>query len=394
MRRPATVGSHRGEVMTTKRYNAAASETVPPCLLAHTARFDARLREISAKVLQAERLSESEAFALAECDDLFLLGFLANAIREKKNGHNTYYNINVHLNPSNVCIHQCLFCAFSRKEGEPGAYDLSLEAILEKLRTQVTERTTELHIVGGVHPRHSLRFYRTMLATIKAAYPRLFLKAFTAVEVEHMAALEGCTVEDALKELQGAGLSSMPGGGAEVFSPRLRQALCPTKISGERWLEIHETAHRLGIKTNATMLYGHIETAAERVNHLLRLRSLQDRTGGFQAFVPLPYHAENTRLGGYNTTGCLDGKIHALSRILLDNFDHIKAFWIMTGTETAQVLQSFGVDDLDGTVTEEKITHAAGASTPLRLDVDCIRHLISSAGRVPVERDTLYHEIA
>lgn len=378
--------------MTTNGHMAATPESMPRWL--HDAgTVHPRLREISAKVLQAERLCENEALTLAECADLFFLGFLANVIREKKNGQNTYYNINVHLNPSNVCIHQCLFCAFSRKEGEPGAYDLTLEEILERLRTLVTERTTELHIVGGVHPRHGLRFFQAMLTAIKEAYPRLFLKAFTAVEIDHMAALEGCTVEEVLKELHKAGLSSMPGGGAEVFSPRLRRALCPTKISGQRWLEIHEIAHRLGIKTNATMLFGHIETPAERVDHLLHLRALQDRTRGFQAFVPLPYHAENNRLGGCNTTGCLDTKVHALSRILLDNFDHIKAFWIMTGTETAQVLQSFGVDDLDGTVTEEKITHAAGASTPLRLDVEFIRHLISSAGRIPVERDTLYRRI-
>jgi len=328
-----------------------------------------------------------------ECEDIFFLGRLANLIRERKNGNYTYYNINAHLNPSNICINSCRFCAFSRKEGDPGAYDLSLEELMEKVQKIVTRRTTELHIVGGAHPQKNLDFYKAMLSNIKKMHPRIYLKAFTAVEIQQMADLSGCSVEDALKELKESGLDFIPGGGAEIFSPRVRKIVCPNKISGERWLYIHRTAHSLGIKSNATMLYGHQEKPEERIDHLIRLRELQKETGGFQAFIPLPYHPQNTLLGGRDTTGLLDIKVHAISRIILDDIDHIKAYWIMTGCELAQVLQSFGVDDLDGTVTEEKITHSAGAETPQELDEGYIRYLISSAGRIPMERDTIYNRI-
>jgi len=349
--------------------------------------------EISRKVEEDESLSREEGLLLMECGDIFFLGTLANLIREKKNGNYTSYNINVHLNPSNICINKCLFCAFSRREGDPGAYDLSLDEIIARARENITERTTELHIVGGVHPYKNLDFYKSMLSNIKRLYPKIYLKSFTATEIQQMANLSGCSVKNALKELKASGLDSMPGGGAEIFAPRVRNKVCPDKISGEEWLEIHRIAHSLGIKSNATMLYGHIETPAERVDHLLKLRELQQETGGFQAFIPLPYHPQNTSLGGNNTTGILDIKIHAVSRILLDNFDHIKAYWVMTGTDMAQVLQKFGVDDLDGTVTKENITHAAGATTPSKLDEGYIRYLISSANRIPMERDTIYNRI-
>lgn len=350
-------------------------------------------RDISRKVVAGERLSREDGFSLMECDDIFYLGTLANQLREKKNGSYTYYNINAHVNPSNICINSCRFCAFSRKEGDLDAYDLSLEEIIGKAREAVTGRTTELHIVGGVHPHKDLGFYTTVLSTIKKTFPYIHLKAFTVTEIQHMAELAGVCFEDALKELKAAGLGSIPGGGAEIFSSRVRKKLCPNKISGGQWLELHRITHSLGIRSNATMLYGHIETPEERIDHLLRLRDLQQETGGFLAFIPLAYHPYNTALGGEKTTGFLDLKVHAVSRILLDNFDHIKAYWIMTGPDMAQILQSFGVDDLDGTVTEEKITHAAGATTPVSLDEEYLRHLIFSAGRIPMERNTLYEAI-
>ena len=350
-----------------------------------------KFEKIAKKVEEENPLSRDEGLMLLHCEDIFFLGGLANIIREKKNGNHTHYNINAHINPSNVCINECLFCSFFRKPGDSEAYDLSIEEILVNAAKIITPRTTELHIVGGVHPSKDLRFYGGLLAALKERYPFIQLKAFTATEIDQMAKLSGVSIEEALKELKASGLVSLPGGGAEIFSPRVRMKVCPKKISGERWLEIHRIAHSLGIKTNATMLYGHIETNEERVDHLFRLRELQKETNGFQAFIPLPFHPQNNPLGGSETTGCLDIKIHAVSRIILDNIDHIKAYWVMTGVEMAQVLQNFGVDDLDGTVTEEKITHAAGAKTPSHLDEDFIHYLISSAGRVPVERDTLYN---
>jgi len=367
--------------------------TLEKQLVTYKANDNKQLLEILAKVEEGENLTREEGMLLMEGEDLFFLGRLANLVRERKNGNYTYYNINAHLNPSNICVNNCKFCAFSRKEGEPGAYDLSLEEIIEKVQKIVTKRTTELHIVGGAHPRKDLEFYKAVLSNIKKRYPQIYLKAFTAVEIQQMADLSGCKVEDALKELKASGLDFIPGGGAEVFSSRIRKKVCADKISGERWLYIHRAAHLLGIKSNATMLYGHIEKPVERVDHLIKLRELQKETAGFQSFVPLPYHPQNTLLGGRDTTSILDIKVHAISRILLDNFDHIKAYWIMTGCELAQILQSFGVDDLDGTVIEEKITHSAGAKTPQELGEGYIRHLISSAGRIPVERDTLYNRI-
>jgi aminodeoxyfutalosine synthase len=350
-----------------------------------------KFEKIAKKVKEEIPLSSDEGLMLLHCEDIFFLGGLANFIREKKNGNYTHYNINAHINPSNVCINECLFCAFSRKAGDPQAYDLSIEEILANVARIITSRTTELHIVGGVHPRKDLRFFTELLSILKERYPFIQLKAFTATEIDQMAKLSGVSIEEALKELKASGLVSLPGGGAEIFSPRVRTRVCPKKISGKRWLEIHRTAHSLGIKTNATMLYGHIETNEERVDHLFSLRELQKETDGFQAFIPLPFHPQNNPLGGAATTSFLDIKIHAVSRIILDNIDHIKAYWVMTGIEMAQILQNFGVDDLDGTVTEEKITHAAGAKTPSHLDEDFIRYLISAAGRIPVERDTLYN---
>ena len=350
-----------------------------------------KFEKIAKKVEDDVPLSRDEGLMLLRCDDIFFLGGLANIIREKKNGNYTHYNINAHINPSNVCINECVFCAFSRNAGDPQAYDLSIEGILVKVAKIIAPRTTELHIVGGVHPTKDLYFYAELLSTLKKLYPAVQLKAFTATEIDQMAKLSGVGIKEALKKLQASGLASLPGGGAEIFSPRVRAKVCPKKISGERWLEIHRIAHSLGIKTNATMLYGHIETDEERVDHLFRLRELQKETNGFQAFIPLSFHPQNNPLGGPETTGFLDIKIHAASRIILNNIDHIKAYWVMIGVEMAQVLQNFGVDDLDGTVTEEKITHAAGAKTPSHLDEDFIRYLISSAGRVPVERDTLYN---
>ena len=353
-----------------------------------------KFEKIAKKVEEENPLSRDEGLMLLHCEDIFFLGGLANIIREKKNGNHTHYNINAHINPSNVCINECLFCSFFRKPGDSEAYDLSIEEILVNAAKIITPRTTELHIVGGVHPSKDLGFFAALLASLKERYPFIQLKAFTATEIDQMAKLSGVSIEKALKELKASGLVSLPGGGAEIFSPRVRTKVCPKKISGERWLDIHRIAHSLGIKTNATMLYGHIETPEHRIDHLLRLRELQDRTGGFQAFIPLSFHSQNTEIkkSAY-TTGFDDLKTLAISRLMLDNFDHIKAYWVMLGEKIAQVSLNFGVDDLDGTVVEERITKAAGGTTDGSMTRDDIVHLIRQAGRMPVERDTVYNVV-
>ena len=347
------------------------------------------LNSLSDKVLSGERLTKEDAVALFESVDLFAVGRLANNISEKKNGKNAYFIVNRHINPTNICINRCKFCAFSRSKGEAGAYELTIEEIIEKLKDG--HGFSEVHIVGGLHPDWPFQYYLDMLRSIKKEFPFIVIKAFTAVEIDYMSRISGLGIGDTLSELKKSGLDLMPGGGAEIFAEGIRNKLCPEKISGDRWLEVMEAAHNASIKTNATMLYGHLESIEDRVDHLFRLRDLQDRTGGFQAFIPLAYHPKNTEIGGFYSSGIDDLKTIAISRLVLDNFDHIKAYWIMLGDKISQVALLFGEDDIDGTIIEEKITHSAGAMSEERMTRNELIHLIKRAGKTPVQRDAFYN---
>jgi aminodeoxyfutalosine synthase len=368
------------------------------------------IRKIEKKVLAGKRLSAVDALNLFESDDLFLLGRLASFVAEKKNGKKAYFIRNRHINPTNICVNRCRFCAFSRSKGQKGAFELTIDEMLRKLEggknsfhrsSRLTPHSlrlaphgiSEVHIVGGLHPDWPYAHYLEMISSIKRRFPGLHIKAFTAVEIDYMAGLSGLSLSDTLLRLRESGLDSMPGGGAEIFDPAVRTRLCPEKISGERWLEVMETAHKVGIRTNATMLYGHIEDYGHRVDHLMKLRTLQDRTGGFQAFIPLAYHPKNTAMQGTYTSGIDDIKTIAVSRLVLDNFDHIKAYWIMLGEKISQLALKFGADDIDGTILEEKITHSAGALTGEGLTADHLSHLIRKAGKIPVERDSFYKKV-
>ncbi|WP_066636227.1 aminofutalosine synthase MqnE [Desulfolucanica intricata] len=354
------------------------------------------LKDIVEKVMAQERLTFEDGMRLFKSEDLLTIGYLANHVCRIKNGDNVHFIVNRHINHTNICTNKCKFCAFGRDPEEKGAYALSLDEIEEKALAVKNEQITEIHIVGGLNPDLKLDFYLETLKRVRRVLPNINITAFTAVEVDYLAKQHNMSVQEVLSAFKKAGLDSLPGGGAEVFAPRVRERICEKKISGERWLEVHENAHKIGIKTNATMLYGHIETLEERVDHLIKLRELQDRTGGFMAFIPLPFLPKNTpmeSLGLSRTTGYDDLKILAASRLLLDNFDHIKGYWIMIGPKLAQVSLTFGVDDLDGTVVEEQIAHDAGADTEQYLSKNQIIKLIKSAGRIPVERDTMYNVI-
>ncbi len=352
-------------------------------------------RKIEEKILAKKRLTKRDALRLFETDDIFSLGRLASSVAEKKNGKKAYFIRNRHINPTNICVNRCRFCAFSRSAGQEGAFELTVDEITNKLRplVQTAHPISEVHIVGGLHPDWPFEYYLEMISTIRNNFPKLHIKAFTAVEVDYMARISGLGLEGTLTALKSNGLGSMPGGGAEIFAPAVRNRLCPEKISGERWLQVVEAAHIAGIRTNATMLYGHIEKYEHRVDHLLKLRGLQDRTGGFQAFIPLAYHPKNTKIKGRYTSGIDDLKTIAISRLMLDNFDHIKAYWIMLGEKISQLALKFGADDFDGTIIEEKITHAAGALTGEQLTAEELVHLIRKAGKVPVERDSFYKKV-
>lgn len=353
------------------------------------------LYDIYEKISDMQRLSFEDGIRLFESNDLHTIAYLANILRERKNQNNTYYIINRHINYSNICKNSCKFCAFSKEKGEDGAYQMSINDVLDRASHIVQDGATELHIVGGLHPDLGLEFYVKMISSIHERFPDVHLQAFTAVEIAHFAELSKLTAYEILSELKNAGLGSLPGGGAEVFSESIRKELCPEKLSGKDWLDTMRTAHNLGLRSNATMLYGHIETNEDRINHMLKLRELQDETGGFMTFIPLAFHPKNTELSEFRgTTGVLDLKMLAIGRLMLDNFDHIKAFWIMLGIKLSQISLSFGVDDIDGTVAEERITHSAGAETPEALSVREIESLIRETGRVPVERDTLYNRIS
>src|SRR5579872_6696997 len=355
---------------------------------------DSRIEPIAAKVLAGERLSAEDGLALYESSDLLAIGWLANNVREKRHGNLCYYNINRHINPTNVCGAHCRLCAFGRDKDADGAYSYSLEEIWERAGQGVAEGATEFHIVGGLHTDLPFSFYLDLIRGLKQRFPQVHLKAFTMVEVGFYSRISKLSIRDTLQAMKDAGVDSLPGGGAEIFHPRVRKIICDHKTSGIMWLQIAQTAHEIGLKSNATMLYGHIETPEERVDHLMQLRALQDKTHGFVTFIPLAFHPANTALAHLpSTTGFDDLKTIAISRLLLDNFDHIKAYWIMLTPRIAQIALRWGANDLDGTVVEEKIYHDAGATTPEHLTREELERLIRAAGRVPAERDTLYNRV-
>jgi aminodeoxyfutalosine synthase len=355
---------------------------------------DARLQPIAAKVMAGERLSLEDGVALYRSPDLLALGWLANYVREKRHGNLCYFNVNRHINPTNVCVAHCKLCAFGRSPDSPGAYTFALEEIWQRAEQGLREGATEFHLVGGLHPDLPFEYFLDLIRGLKSRCPGVHLKAFTMVEVGYFARISKLSIRDTLLALKEAGVDSLPGGGAEIFNPRVRKVICDHKVSGQQWLNIARTAHQIGLHSNATMLYGHIETDEERVEHLVALRTLQDETGGFVAFIPLAFHPENTGLAHLpKPTGFTDLKTIAISRLLLDNFDHIKAYWIMLTPRVAQIALRFGADDIDGTVAEEKIYHDAGATTAQFTPRAQLERLIREAGRVPVERDTLYRPI-
>jgi len=355
------------------------------------------INTIRAKVEAGERLSFDEGLFLEEQVDLFTLGDLANMIRERKNGNAAYYNVNTHLNATNVCVYRCVFCAFRADLKSEKGYVMSDEQILHRAGEAQDRGATELHIVGGLHHQMPYEWYLNVVRIIHQNYPRLHLKAYTAVEWDWFARLTGRPTKDILAEFKDAGLGSLPGGGAEIFHPEVRDIICEHKADTDAWLRIHREAHQLGLRSNATMLYGHIEKPPHRIDHLCKLRELQDETGGFQTLIPLAFHPDNTKLGIdrkiQKASAIMDLRMIAISRLMLDNFQHIKAYWIMLGIPTAQLALSFGADDIDGTVVHEKIYHDAGSDSPQELTVAELRRLIEEAGRVPIERDTLYNEV-
>jgi aminodeoxyfutalosine synthase len=355
---------------------------------------DRTLATIREKVEAGIRLTFDDGVFLDKHADLFTLGELANLVRERKNGNVTYYNVNTHLNPTNVCVYRCVFCAFRSDLKSPKGYVMSDEQILERAREATDRGATELHIVGGLHHLKPYEWYRNIIRIIHDAYPDLHLKAWTAVEWDWFQRLTKRPIKELIEDMKAAGLGSLPGGGAEIFDASVRAQICEHKADADEWLKIHRAAHESGLRSNATMLYGHLETAEHRIDHLLKLRALQDETGGFQTFIPLAFHPDNTRLAHIpKPSGLMDLRTMAVSRLMLDNFPHVKAYWVMLGIKIAQVAQSYGADDLDGTVVHEKIYHDAGSDSPQEITVAELRRLIEEAGRTPKERDTLYNEV-
>jgi aminodeoxyfutalosine synthase len=355
---------------------------------------DRKLVPIADKVLAAERLSFEDGVQLYRSPDILAVGWLANYVRERMHGNVAYFNVNRHINPTNVCVAACRLCAFGRKKDAPGSYTMALEEAFESAASGYTEAVTEFHIVGGLHPDLPLEYFEDLVRGLKQRFPQVHVKAFTMVEIAFFARRAKLSIRETLERLKAAGLDSLPGGGAEIFSDRIRHIICDHKIDGNEWLDTARIAHELGLRSNATMLYGHIENNEDRVDHLLRLRALQDDTGGFQTFIPLAFHPANTALAHLGTTtGLTDIRQIAVGRLLLDNFAHIKAYWQMMSAKIAQISLRFGADDIDGTVIEEKIYHDAGATTPQGLRRRDLINLIEKAGRVPVERDTLYREV-
>ncbi len=352
---------------------------------------DKEFLKIAEKVLEGRRISREDAVYLYNSNEFTSLGLLAEYINRQKNGMYAYFIVNRQINPTNICIYQCDFCAFGVKKSDPKAYEMSLEEVLRKVEETYRMGGREVHIVGGIPAHWGYEKYIEIVREIKKRFPEIIVKAWTAVEIHHMAKISGKSYEEVLRELKEAGLDALPGGGAEIFSERVRQIIAPYKANAEQYLEVHRTAHKLGIPTNATMLYGHVETLEERIEHMEKLRELQDETGGFQVFIPLAYWPEGTRLGGTRTSSIDDLKTIAISRIFLDNFEHIKAYWVTLGEKVAQVALNFGADDLDGTIQEEKIVHSAGTKSAYGHSVDMLVKLIKKAGKIPAERDTFYN---
>jgi aminodeoxyfutalosine synthase len=355
-----------------------------------------RLALIEQKVHNGERLTREDGLYLLESEQLLRIGELARFVKRRKSGHKVFFNVNRHINLTNICVARCKLCAFGCDADAVQAYVMDQEQAVSIARQAVQDapELTEIHIVSALHPDKPFSYYRDVLNGIHREFPHLHLKAFTAVEIAHFAKIAGISIREVLTILKEAGLGSLPGGGAEILNDRVRGLVCEKKASAAEWLEVTRTAHQLGLRSNATMLYGHVETAEERIDHLLTLRTLQDETGGFQSFIPFPFHPEHTGLAEIKrATAWEDLKMLAIGRLMLDNFEHVKAFWIMLTVPIAQISLAFGVDDLDGTVVEEKILHAAGAKTALGITKPEIVALIRETGNIPVERDTLYREI-
>lgn len=355
----------------------------------------AGLGAIRRKLEGGERLSFEDGMQLYECRDLAAVGLLAHRVRTRLHGRKTFFNVNQHVNYTNICIYSCKFCAFAAKEGEARAYLMTPEIVEQKVREQLHEPVTEVHMVAGIHPTMGYDYYLDIVRAAKRARPDIHVKAFTMVEIDHMLKISGKSEAEVFADLREAGLGSCPGGGAEVLTGRVHKAVFREKIGPREWLDTARKVQRHGFRMNATMLYGHIERTEERVEHLLELRKLQDECGGFMAFIPLafwPYHTDLENYG-HVTTGWMDLRNIAVSRLLLDNFPHVKAYWIMLTPQSAQTCLSFGADDIDGTVTEEKITHDAGTSAPMRMQKAELVQLIREAGFVPVQRTTTYEEL-
>ena len=355
---------------------------------------DERLKPIWEKAVQGTRLSKEDGLCIYETHDLTGLGRIADHVRRKHHGKKAYYVYNQHLNYTNVCRNRCRFCAYAKDEGDEGAYAWSMDEVAHRLEERGDEPVDELHIVGGLNEKLDFQYYLDLLKTVKTVRPRAAIKAFTCVEIDYLSKLSGLSLEETIGQLKAAGLDMMPGGGAEVLNSRVHQELFPKKIGHERWLEIVKAVHRAGIQTNATMLYGHIETLEERVEHLMALREIQDETQGFSAFIPLAFHSENTELSHLPPTTAMDDlKNVAAARLMLDNFPHIKAYWVMIGEPLAQVALNFGADDLDGTIIEERITHTAGAKSAKGLSRTQMEEMIQAAGFQPVQRDSFYNPV-
>lgn len=357
--------------------------------------YDARLEEIRRKVEHGERLSAADGEYLY-CDEVSLhaVGELADIACRRRHGSTVFYNINAHLNPTNVCVYRCALCAFSRDADDPRAYVMTMDESAEQAREAAAAGCTEIHIVGGVHPEKPFAWYRDLVAVVRRAAPTLHIKAFTAVEIAWFAQQTRRDIGRVLAELMAAGLASLPGGGAEIFDPEVRTRVCPRKADAKTWLDVHHVAHNIGLKSNATMLFGHLESVEHRIDHLIQLRQQQERSGGFQAFVPLSFHPAHTPLAHLPKTSPQDElRTVAVSRLMLDNFDHVKAYWVSLGVGTAQTALRYGANDFDGTVRRERIHHEAGSAAPQTLSVAEIEHLIRETGGTPVERDSLYRPV-
>jgi aminodeoxyfutalosine synthase len=355
---------------------------------------DPALLPIAEKVQAGQRLNFDDGVALYRSGDILAVGWLANLVRERLHGDTTYFNVNRHINPTNVCVASCRLCAFGRKKGEAGTYTMALEEAWATAAEGITDAVTEFHIVGGLHPDLPFEYFLDLVRGLKERFPKVHVKAFTMVEISFLAKRAKLTIAETLQKMKDAGVDSMPGGGAEIFADRIRHIICDHKIDGGEWLETAKLAHQMGFKSNATMLYGHVESDEDRVDHLLRLRAVQDETGGFQTFIPLSFHPDNTALAHIpKSTGMLDIRQIAVGRLLLDNFPHIKSYWQMVTPKMAQISLRFGADDIDGTVIEEKIYHDAGATTPQGMRRADLVRLITEAGRIPFERDTMYRAV-